>query len=352
MNVSDLYTYLKQFSDDIELVGDGSIPVTGPAKIENARPGEFSFVANEKYRKYIELTEASLLVVGRQLPVEQYSTRMAFLKVRDPYTAFVFLLDRFAAAPKPASPGVAPTAVIGRNARLGKNVSVGEYAIIRDGCDIGDNTVIGPHAVLLEHVRTGSDCLIYPHVVCYHGVRLGNRVTIHSGAVIGADGFGFAPQPDGSYIKIPQAGITEIGDDVEIGAISAVDRATMGSTVVEEGCKIDNLVQIGHNCRIGAHTVIAALAGISGSVDVGRQCMIGGQAGFAGHLSIADRTNIAAKSGITKSLPGPGKAYRGYPAQPMRDQLRQEVLIRNLGAMKQKIEELEAELRHIRGCLG
>ncbi|MBF0585496.1 UDP-3-O-(3-hydroxymyristoyl)glucosamine N-acyltransferase [Prosthecochloris sp. N3] len=348
MKVYDLQRYLKQFFEEVELVGDGDIVITRPAKIEEAGEGEVSFVANEKYRKYIGSTGASLLVVGQQITPDQYSKRCAFLKVKDPYTAFVFLLEKFASSPAPAAPGIASTAVVGKHVELGSNVAVGEYAVIGDGCRIGDNCIVGAHSVLLSGVSLGEGCLLFPHVVCYHGVRLGNRVTVHSGAVVGSDGFGFAPQADGSYIKIPQVGVVEVGDDVEIGSNTSIDRATMGSTSIGDGSKIDNLVQIAHNCHIGRHTVVAAQAGISGSVSIGSNCMIGGQAGFAGHLSIADRTHVAAQSGISKSVTSSGQAYRGYPAQPLREQLRQEVLVRNLGAMKARLDALEAELEKLR----
>ncbi len=348
MNVFDLQIFLQQFFDHVDLVGDGDEAITGPARIEQASKGNVTFVANEKYSKYISTTKASLLIVSRQMPVDQYSNRLTFLKVKDPYTAFVFILEKFTAPRRLASPGIAPTAVIGSNVSMGSNVSIGDYAVIGDGCTIGDNSIIAPHCVLMDGVSLGDGCMLFPHVVCYDAVRIGNRVTLHSGVVIGADGFGFAPQSDGSYIKIPQMGIVEIGDDVEVGANTTIDRATMGSTVVEHGAKIDNLVQIGHNCRIGNDTVIASQTGVSGSVSIGSQCMIGGQVGMAGHLSLADHTQVAAKAGITKSFTRPGQVLRGYPAQTMKEQLRQEVLIRNLDRMKTRLEELEAEFELIR----
>ena len=220
--------------------------------------------------------------------------------------------------------------------------------MIGDRCTIGSNAVIGAHTVLFHDIFLGDDAVLFPNVTIYDGSLIGKRVVIHSGSVIGADGFGFAPQSDGSYVKIPQMGIVEIGDDVEIGANATIDRATMGSTVIGRGAKIDNLVQIAHNCRIGEDTVIAAQAGISGSVTIGRQCMIGGQAGFAGHLELADRIQVAAQAGISKSFLEPGIALRGYPAQPMRDQLKHEAMLRNLGAMKEKLNLLEAELKALK----
>ncbi len=347
MTIKDIQNYLGQFFDSVELEGSGELMISGPAKIEGAQKGEVSFVANEKYIKYLSSTEASLVIVHRSVSVEEFTDTTSFLKVSDPYTAFVFLLKKFAKPRSIAAKGIASTAVIGEQVVIGEGVSIGAYAVIGDRCSIGCNVVIGPHTVLLDEVSIGDDAILFPSVTCYDGTMIGKRVVIHSGSVIGADGFGFAPQKDGSYVKIPQMGIVEIGDDVEIGANATIDRATMGSTVIGKGAKIDNLVQIAHNCRIGDDTVIAAQAGISGSVTIGRQCIIGGQAGFAGHLELADGIKVAAQAGISKSFFEPGISLRGYPAQPMRDQLKHEAMLRNLGAMKAKLDHLESELKEL-----
>lgn len=345
MIISEIRDYLGQFFPGIELHGGSDRIITGPAKIEEARSGEVSFISNEKYVRFLDTTCASLVIVGSSVPVDAYIEKTSFIRVRDPYTAFMLLLQRFSKPRSVALPGIADTAVVGINVRIGSNVAIGDYAVIGDRCLIGDNAVIGPHAVLLHDVSVGNDTVINPHVICYDGSVIGSRVIIHSGSVIGADGFGFAPQADGSYLKIPQMGIVEIGDDTEIGANATIDRATMGSTVIGRGVKIDNHVQIAHNCRIGDHTVIAAQAGISGSVTLGCFCMIGGQAGLAGHLELADRTHVAAQAGISKSFLQQGVALRGYPAQPMREQLKQEALVRSLGSMKARLDTLEAEVR-------
>lgn len=349
MTIQDIKTLLERYFKDVELIGPGDTEITGPAKIEEAVAGQVSFIANEKYYRFLDEAHASLLIVHSDAPVGESSRGRSFLKVRDPYTAFVFILEKFAVRRRIAAPGIAPSACVDPSAKLGGNVSVGEHCIIGARCVVGDDTVIGPNTVLMHDVTVGSGCTLYPQVTCYDGTLIGDRVVIHSGTVIGADGFGFAPQPDGTYIKIPQMGTVEIEDDVEIGANTTIDRATMGKTLICRGAKIDNLVQIAHNCQIGSDTVIASQAGISGSVKVGRQCLIGGQAGFAGHLEIADRTSVAAKAGISKSVTQPGLAIRGVPAQPMRDQLRQEALVRGLGAMKEKLDELEAQVRALRG---
>jgi UDP-3-O-[3-hydroxymyristoyl] glucosamine N-acyltransferase len=352
MKIADIKAFLARYFDPVELVGADDVEITGPAKIDEAAAGQVSFVANDKYYRYIAQTGASLLVVGQKAPVDDAPAGgTSFLKVADPYTAFVFILQHFAEKRRIAAPGCAASASVAPSARLGQNVSVGEHVVIGENCVIGDDTVIGPNSVLMDAVTVGAGCTLYPLVTIYDGTVIGDRVTIHSGTVVGADGFGFAPQKDGSYIKIPQMGTVEIGDDVEIGANTTIDRATMGATVIEKGAKIDNLVQIAHNCRIGGDTVIASQTGISGSVKIGRQCLIGGQAGFAGHLEIADRTSVAAKAGISKSFLEPGQAIRGVPAQPMRDQLRQEAQVRGLGEMKSKLEALEAKLRELQSKL-
>lgn len=352
MKIAEIKAFLGRFFDPVELVGADDTEITSPAKIEEATSGQVTFVANEKYYRHIASTGASLVIVGQKAPLGEAPAGVSFLRVADPYTAFVFILQHFSGKRRIAEPGIAASASVAASARLGKNVSVGENAVIGEKCSVGDGTVIGPNSVLMDGVAIGSGCELYPLVTIYDGTVIGDRVTIHSGTVIGADGFGFAPQKDGSYIKIPQMGIVRIGDDVEIGANTTIDRATMGETVVEKGAKIDNLVQIAHNCRIGSDTVIASQAGISGSVKIGRQCLIGGQAGFAGHLELGDRTSVAAKAGISKSFLEPGQAIRGVPAQPMRDQLRQEAQVRGLGEMKSRLDALEAKLRELQERLG
>jgi len=348
MTIQEIKDYLGRFFDSVELAGNTDVLISGPAKIESAQKGQVSFIANDKYVRHLATTAASLVIVHKSVCVDDFIQNASFLKVADPYTAFVFLLQKFATPRIIAQKGIAPSAVIGNDVSIGDGVSIGEFAVIGDRCRIGSNTVIGAHTVLLHDVAVGDDTVFFPNVTCYDGTVVGKRVVIHSGSVIGADGFGFAPQKNGSYIKIPQMGIVEIGDDVEIGANATIDRATMGSTVIGRGAKIDNLVQIAHNCSIGEDTVIAAQAGISGSVTIGNQCMIGGQAGFAGHLELADRIQVAAQAGISKSFLQPGIALRGYPAQPMRDQLKHEAMLRNLGAMREKLNQLEIEMKELK----
>ncbi|MBN1279220.1 MAG: UDP-3-O-(3-hydroxymyristoyl)glucosamine N-acyltransferase [Chlorobium sp.] len=348
MLIREIRDYFGGFFGNVELHGSGDTFISAPAKIEEAQTGQVSFIANEKYLRFLASTTASLVIVGNQVSLDNVAPGTSVIRVGDPYTAFMLLLQKFSRPRHVAEPGIASTARIGRDVRMGNNVSIGEYVVVGDRCVIGDNTVIGHHSVLLRDVSVGSDTVINALISCYEGTVIGSRVIIHSGTVIGADGFGFAPQKDGSYLKIPQMGIVEIGDDTEIGANVTIDRATMGSTVIGKGVKIDNLVQIAHNCRIGDYTVIAAQAGISGSVTLGRFCMIGGQAGFAGHLELADRINVAAKAGISKSFSDQGISLRGYPAQPMREQLRLEALQRSLGSMKDRIGMLESEMAQLK----
>jgi len=348
MTILEIRDYLGHFFDSVELTGGGEGKILAPARIETARRGEVTFVANDKYVKFLASTEASLVIVHHSVNVDEFIRKIVFLKVNDPYSAFVFLLQKFATPRTIAAKGIAPSALIGQGVTVGEGVSIGSYAVIGDQCSIGNNCVIGAHTVLMHNVVIGDDTSLFPSVTCYDGTIVGKRVIIHSGSVIGADGFGFAPQKDGSYVKIPQMGIVEIGDDVEIGANSTIDRATMGSTIIGNGVKIDNLVQIAHNCRIGDHTVIASQAGISGSVTIGRQCVIAGQAGLAGHLELADRIQVAAQAGVSKSFLQPGTALRGYPAQPMRDQLKHEAMLRSLGTMKEKLDRLETELKALK----
>lgn len=345
MTIQEIREYLAQFFEHVELVGTAEGSIAAPAKVESAKAGEVTFIANEKYLRYLSETSASLVIVHRSVDVSAHAGERSFLKVSDPYTAFVFVLQTFARPRTLARPGVAPSAVLGEGVSIAEDARIGEYAVIGDRSSVGRGTTVAPHAVVMHDVRIGRECTIFPHVTIYDGTVIGDRVVVHAGTVIGADGFGFAPQPDGSYVKIPQMGIVEIGDDAEIGANATIDRATMGSTVIAKGVKIDNLVQVAHNCRIGEHTVVAAQAGISGSTIMGRGCMIGGQAGFAGHLELADRTHVAAQAGVSKSFLEPGTAIRGYPAQPMRDQLRHEAMLRHLGSMKEKIDRIDKVLK-------
>jgi UDP-3-O-[3-hydroxymyristoyl] glucosamine N-acyltransferase len=322
------------------------------AKIEEAETGSLTFLSNPKYEKFLGLTRASAVLVGRAtdplaLP---RATPIAFIRVDDPYIGFLEVLKRLTPAVDPFPAGVDPRAVVASTARLGDGVALGPGVVIGAGAVIGSGTRIAAHAVVGPGAVIGDGCLLYPHVTVYHQCRIGHRVTLHAGCVIGSDGFGFAPKPDGTYEKIPQLGIVVIEDDVEIGANTTVDRATIGETRIEHGVKIDNLVQIAHNVVIGAHTVIAAQTGISGSVKIGRHCMIAGQVGIAGHLEIADRTTIMAQSGISKSITEPGKAYFGYPAREARFAMRIEAALKMLPETMRELQEVRRAVEELKAA--
>ncbi|MBI3788084.1 MAG: UDP-3-O-(3-hydroxymyristoyl)glucosamine N-acyltransferase [Ignavibacteriales bacterium] len=329
-----------------ELVGDGSVEITRVAKIEEARPGELTFLANPKYEKYLAGTKASAVLVSTKLELRQYGngSSPAFIKVQDPYVGFLQILKILTPTIDPFPKGVHPSAVIAKSATLGKNVAIGANAVVGEKVIVGDNTKISHGCVIGDHAVIGNDCLLYPNVTMYHQCKVGNRVTIHSGTVIGSDGFGFAPKPDGTYEKIPQLGIVLIEDDVEIGSNCSIDRATLGETTIRHGVKLDNLIQIAHNVVIGENTVIASQTGISGSTKIGKNSIIAGQVGIVGHIEIAEKSTILAQSGIPKSLTEPGKTYFGYPAKEHLKALRIEAIIRSLPELVNELRELQQKV--------
>ncbi len=323
------------------------------AKIEEAGPGSLTFLANPKYEKYLGTTNATAVLVSKKLDLKKIEGRasLIFIRVDDPYVAFLHILKRLTPSIDPFKSGIHPTAVISSTAVMGDNISIGAYAVIGENAVIGKNTKIGEGCIIGMHVQIGEDCAIYPNVVVYHQCIIENRVILHSGTVIGSDGFGFAPKTDGTYEKIPQLGIVVIEDDVEIGANTTIDRAVMGDTRIKHGVKIDNLVQVAHNVVIGENTVIAAQTGISGSTKIGKHCMIGGQVGLSGHIEIADNTIIMAQSGIHDNIKEPGKSYFGYPADEARKAQRAYIavkmlpdMLREFTALKKKVADLEQRL--------
>lgn len=320
--------------------GNADLEVTGIGKIEEAREGDITFLANPKYVKYFENTRASAVIVSEDFKPTRGDVTL--LRAKDPYVAFVFTLKTLIPPPAPLAPGVNPTAWISPTATLGKDVAVGALACILDGARVGDGAKISHGAIVGENAEIGENTLLYPNVTVYQGCKIGKNVIVHSGTVIGSDGFGFAPKSDGTFEKIPQLGIVVIEDDVEIGSNCSVDRATLGETRVCKGAKLDNLVQIAHNVVIGEHTVMAAQSGVAGSTKVGKHCMIGGQVGVSGHLEIADHTSIGAQSGVSKSVKEQGKVIFGYPAKEIREAKRIEAAMRMLPKL---IEEFTA-LQH------
>ena len=336
------------------------LDIRGVAKIEDAAEGDITFLANPKYSRFLGTTRASAVIVGRNVNPADHGVRatpLVYLRVDDPYAAFLKVLLLFNPPQDPLPPGIHPTAVLDAGAVLGKDVRIGAQAVVSAGCRLGDGAMLCHGVVLGRNVEVGAHTLLYPGVSVYDGCKIGARVIIHSGAVVGSDGFGFAPKPDGTYEKIPQLGIVIVEDDVEIGANCTIDRATMGETIVRKGVKLDNLIQVGHNVVIGENTVIAAQSGISGSTKIGKQNMIGGQVGFTGHLQIADQTKFGAQSGVHRSVDSPGGSYFGSPAYPAREAMRimgamtelPDLLV-TVRSLKEKIERLEEELVRLRAA--
>jgi UDP-3-O-[3-hydroxymyristoyl] glucosamine N-acyltransferase len=323
------------------------------SKIEEAEAGSLTFLANPKYEKHLSTTNATVVLVSRKLDLNKIEVRpsLNFICVDDPYVAFLNVLKRLTPVVEPFEQGIHATAVISSSAVLGQNISVGANAVVGDQTVIGNNTKIGAGCIVGNQAQIGVDCLLYPNVVIYHQCKVGNRVTLHAGTIVGSDGFGFAPKPDRTYEKIPQFGIVVIEDDVETGANTTIDRATMGETRICKGVKLDNLVQIAHNVVVGENTVIAAQSGISGSTKIGKNCMIAGQVGIAGHIEIADRTIIMAQSGVPNNLTEPGKTYFGYPVDEARKAQRAVIalkmlpeMLREFTALQRKVAELEQKL--------
>ncbi len=305
--------------------GDGTVDIRRVAKIEEAGTGDLTFLANPKYAKYLGLTRASAVIVGKNVVMEDRpadAPPVTLVKVDDPYVGFVRVLARFNPPQPPIPPGIHPTAVVPPSAKLGDAVRLGAHVVLGEGVVIGDRSIIAPCSVLGDGVRIGTDCLLHANVSVREGCVIGNRCILQPGAVIGSDGFGFAPKADGSYEKIPQMGIVVIEDDVEIGANTTVDRATLGETRIKKGVKLDNLIQVAHNVVIGENTVMAAQSGISGSTKLGKNMMVAGQVGFTGHIEVADGVKIGAQSGVHRALTKPGATYFGTPAFPQREAMR------------------------------
>jgi UDP-3-O-[3-hydroxymyristoyl] glucosamine N-acyltransferase len=320
--------------------GNPDITVSSFGKIEEATAGQLSFLANPKYNDYLYTTKASLIIVSESLQLQKNITA-TLIRVKDAYTAFATLLTTYQNLKAQQKKGIETPSHIASTATLGTDVYIGAFAYVGEKVTIGNNTKIFPGAYIAENVSIGNNTTIHAGVKIYEDCVIGNDVIIHAGTVIGSDGFGFAPQPDGSYQKVPQIGNVIIEDQVEIGANTTIDRATMGSTIIKKGVKLDNLIQIAHNVEIGSQTVIAAQTGISGSTKLGQKIMIGGQAGIAGHLTIADGVKIAGGAGVTKNLEGEGKSYAGFPAEDAKQSLKAQVYTRQLPELEKRVKELE-----------
>ncbi|UPL50725.1 UDP-3-O-(3-hydroxymyristoyl)glucosamine N-acyltransferase [Hymenobacter sublimis] len=320
--------------------GDAAQQINRLAKIEEAQAGALSFLANPKYEPYLYTTAASAVIVSRTLELRQPTTA-ALIRVDDPYTSFTTLLEFYQQATRTGKRGVEQPAYLAASSTIGENHYRGAFSYIGENCEIGRDVVIFPHVFIGDRCKIGDGTILYAGAKIYAETVIGARCTVHAGAVIGSDGFGFAPQPDGSYRTIPQIGNVVLEDNVSVGANATIDCATMGSTIIREGAKIDNLVQIAHNVEIGRHTVVAAQTGISGSTKIGDFCVLAGQAGIAGHLSLANRTTVTAQSGVGKSIKEEGILLQGSPAFNLRDSLRANAVFRHLPDLERRLTQLE-----------
>lgn len=339
----------KQIAEYIQgvIIGDEEATVHTFAKIEEGIPGALSFLSNPKYTHYIYDTKSSIVLVNKDFQLER-DIQATLIKVDNAYESLAKLMTLYEMS-KPKKSGIDPLASVAASAKIGKNVYIGAFACIEEGAEIGDNAYIHPHVTVGCNAKVGENTILYPQVTIYHDCRVGNQCIIHAGAVIGADGFGFAPSAEG-YEKIPQIGIAIIEDNVEIGANTCIDRSTMGATIVHKGVKLDNLIQVAHNVEVGSHTVMASQVGIAGSTKIGEWCMFGGQVGVAGHIQIGDHVNVGAQSGIpgnTKS----GSSLMGYPAIEPKQFARSSAVFKKLpdmyselGRLQREIEELKKQL--------
>lgn len=326
--------------------GDPNATVRSFSKIEEAVTGHLAFLANPKYEDYLYSTGASIIIINDSLELKQ-PVSATLIRVPDAYTAFATLLQAYEKMMEQKMVGVQEPSFVAKTAVLGENVFVGAFSYIGENVKLGKNVKVHPHCYLGNNVVVGDNCVLHPGVKIYHDCTVGNKVAIHAGTVLGGDGFGFAPQADGSYKKVPQIGNVVIEDEVEIGSNCTIDRATMGSTLIRKGAKLDNLIQVAHNVEIGSYTVIAAQTGVSGSTKIGNNVMIGGQVGIVGHITIADGSRINAQSGVSKSMKAPNSVVTGSPAFDYTSTLRSQAIFRNLPEMEKRISELEFLIKQL-----
>ncbi|MFY8203611.1 MAG: UDP-3-O-(3-hydroxymyristoyl)glucosamine N-acyltransferase [Sediminibacterium sp.] len=323
-----------------QVEGDASVTVHNFGKIEEATAGQITFLANPKYEAFLYTTAASIVIIGAQQQLKE-KIKATLIRVPDAYAAFATLLTKYQELKAQQLEGIQTPSFIAPSAKIGTNHFIAAFAYINEGATLGDHVKIFPNVVIGENVKIGNHVTIHPGVVVYADCVIGNHVTIHSGSIIGSDGFGFAPKEDGSYQKVPQLGNVVIEDDVEIGANTTIDRATIGSTFIRKGVKLDNQIQIAHNVEIGSNSVIAAQTGVSGSTKIGKNVMAGGQVGISGHLAIADGIKIAGKTGVTKSFLTANMTLTGYPAAEQKQSLRSQVYVKNLPELEKRVQELE-----------
>ena len=333
----------KQIADFLQgrVDGDETITLNDFGKIEEATEGKLTFLSNPKYTHFIYTTQASAVLVDETFVPEHPTPTL--IRVKSAYEALSQLLQ-LAASMKPKKQGVHPTAQIDPTAKIGEDVFIGPYAVISANVEIGSGSKIYPHVFLDDNVKVGEDTTIYANTVIYPDCQIGNRCIIHSGAVIGSDGFGFAPDAEGRYNKIPQLGNVVIEDDVELGANAVIDCATMGSTIIRKGCKLDNLTQIAHNCVIGEHTAMAAQTGVAGSTKIGAHCVFGGQCGVVGHITIADGCVFGAKTGVCGTLKVKD-TYCGFPEQEVKGFRKRSVILKHLPELYDRVNNIEKNLK-------
>lgn len=336
----------KQIAEYIQGVieGDENATVHTFAKIEEGIPGAISFLSNPKYTHYIYDTQSSIVLVNKDF-VPEREVKTTLIRVDNAYESLAKLLNLYEMS-KPKKTGVDPLAYIAPTAKIGQNVYIAPFACVADGAEVGDNTILHPHATVGTNAKVGSDCILYPHATVYHDCRVGNQCILHAGSVIGADGFGFAPSPEG-YEKIPQIGIAILEDNVEVGANTCIDRATMGATIIRKGVKLDNLIQIAHNVEVGSHTVMASQVGIAGSTKVGEWCMFGGQTGLAGHIKIGNKVNLGAQSGVPGSIKD-GQNLIGTPPMELKGYFKSSAVFKKLPDMYHELNNLKKELEELK----
>ena len=325
--------------------GNADIAVASFGKIEEAQQGQLAFLANPKYENFLYTTKASIIIVNNTQEIKQPITA-TLIKVPDAYSAFATLLDKYQQIQQQLT-GIQQPVYIDATAKIGDNVFIGAFAYIGKNVVVGDGTKIYPSTFIGDNVTIAQHTILHPGVKIYHDCIIGSKVTIHAGSVIGADGFGFAPQADGSFKKVPQIGNVLIEDNVEIGSNTCIDRATIGSTIIKTGAKLDNLLQIAHNVEVGNNTVIAAQTGVSGSTKIGNNVMIGGQAGLAGHLIIGNGAKINAQTGVGKAVK-PGTSVTGTPFDEFSKYMRNQAFVRSLPQMEKRLKELEALVKELR----
>ncbi len=323
--------------------GDPDVSVNDVAKIEEGKEGALSFLANPKYEKYIYSSGSSVIIVNKDFKPEK-PVGATLIRVEDAYEAFASLLRMYEQS-KPKKSGISEQVAVSEKAGLGKEIYIGEFAVVSEGAVIGDHVQIHPQVFIGENVKIGDNCTLYPGVKIYHDCEIGKNCTFHSGVVIGGDGFGFVPDENNAFSKVPQLGNVIVEDNVEIGANTTVDRATMGSTIIRKGVKLDNLIMVAHNVEIGENTVIAGQTGIAGSTKVESDCLLGGQVGIAGHIRIAKGVKIGAQAGINNSVKKEGAVLMGSPAFDLQSFYKSYAVFRRLPELRKDLIEVERAVK-------